>query len=131
MVLSDIATALIVRKAAEGIPLFAAVMIEAIAARGSLPDSVRPYVLRERGLYTVALLFSSSIVASVYAFVQSNLTLFVTTIGLIVISATLFLAPWENLQSERVRVLLIGFVGVIILFEIDVVGILCRLLGIT
>jgi hypothetical protein len=108
MVLNDVATALIVRKAAEGIPLFAAVMIEAVAARGSLPDTVRPYVLRERVLYTVALLLSSSSVASVYAFVQSNLTLFLTTTGLIVISATLFLAHWENLQSE-LRVLLSSY----------------------
>lgn len=130
MVLNDAAIALIVPKAAEGIPIFTAMMLEAVAARRSLPYSVRPHVLRERGLYTVALLLSSSAVASVYAFAQWNLTLFLTTMGLIVISAILFLARWENLGSLT-RIGLIGAVGVIILFEIDAVGIVCRLFGIT
>jgi FtsH-binding integral membrane protein len=130
MVLNDAAIALIVPKAAEGIPIFTAMMLEAVAARRSLPYSVRPHVLRERGRYTVALLLSSSAVASVYAFAQWNLTLFLTTTGLIVISAILFLAHWENLGSLT-RIGLIGAVGVIILFEIDAVGIVCRLFGIT
>jgi hypothetical protein len=123
----------VARKAAEGIPLISAIVFEIIAYlnRHQPPIDVptRTYIVRERGRYTLALVWSSFAVAAVYSFVEYDFTLFVSILIYLVVASFFFLYATLERFTGLFRLLALVGVSYVILFEIDPVGLIARLFG--
>ena len=137
------------RKAAEGIPLFSALILE-IASYFSNPlaeaneksqtnsatsfilRNARRRVVRERGRYTLSLLLSSLAVSIVYCATDQNVTFLITVLALLILCVNTFgfaMSAERFILPYRLVVLIISIA--VILFEIDPVLAIVHLFGLS